>query len=60
MDREDENFEKIPGRVKILGWSKKQHGTFSGGKLLAVSKRGHVLYVWRSLSTARHHLRKKI
>jgi hypothetical protein len=30
-----ENFEKkIHGKVKILGWSKKQHGTFSGSKLL--------------------------
>jgi hypothetical protein len=35
----NENFEKkIYGRVKILSWSKKQHGTFSGGKLLADSK----------------------
>jgi hypothetical protein len=34
-----ENFEKkMYGRVKILGWSKKHHGTFSGGKLLADSK----------------------
>jgi hypothetical protein len=30
-----EHFEKkIDGRVKILGWSKTQHGTFSGRKLL--------------------------
>jgi hypothetical protein len=33
-----ENFEKeIHGRAKILGWSKNQHGTFSGSKLLADS-----------------------
>jgi hypothetical protein len=51
-----ENFEKkIHGRVKILGWSNKLHGTFSGGKMLADSKNEHVLYVWRSLSTARLH-----
>jgi hypothetical protein len=44
-----ENFEKkIHGRFKILGWSKKQHGTFSGSKLLADFKNVHVLYVWRS------------
>jgi hypothetical protein len=48
------NFEKIiHGRVKILGWSKKQHGTFSGGKLLADSKNVHVLYVWTSNLTAK-------
>jgi hypothetical protein len=53
-----ENFEKkIHGRFKILGWSKKQHGTFSGSKLLADSKNVHVLYVWWSFSTAGHHLR---
>jgi hypothetical protein len=41
-----ENFEKkIQGRVKILGRSIKQHGTFSGGKLLAGSKNEHVMYV---------------
>jgi hypothetical protein len=35
-----ENFEKkIHDTVKILGWSKKQHGTFSGIKLLADSKK---------------------
>jgi hypothetical protein len=28
--------KKIQGRVKIFGWSKKQHSTFSGGKLLTV------------------------
>jgi hypothetical protein len=44
-----ENFEKKNhGSVKILGWSIKQHDTFSGGKLLADSKNVHVLYVWRS------------
>jgi hypothetical protein len=44
-----ENFEKkIHGRVRILGWSKKQHGNFSGSKLLADSKNVHVLYVWSS------------
>jgi hypothetical protein len=44
-----ENFEKkIHGRVKILGWSKKQHGTFCGSKLLADSKNVQVLYVSRS------------
>jgi hypothetical protein len=54
-----ENFEKkIHGRVKILGWYKKQHGTYSGRKLLADSKNVHVLYVWWSPSTARLHLRK--
>jgi hypothetical protein len=43
-----ENFEKkIHGRVKILDWSKKQHGNFSGGKLLVDSKNVYVLYVWR-------------
>jgi hypothetical protein len=35
-----ENFEK-----KNLGWSEKQHGTFSGSKLLVDSKNVHVLYV---------------
>jgi hypothetical protein len=44
----------------ILGWSKKPYGTFSGSKLVADSKNGHVLYVWWSLSTARDHFRKKI
>jgi hypothetical protein len=46
----NENFEKKiknHGRVKILGWSKKQHGTFCGGKLLADSKNVHYLYVLR-------------
>jgi hypothetical protein len=39
-----EKFEKkIHGRVKILGWSKKQDGTFSGTKLLADSKNVNVL-----------------
>jgi hypothetical protein len=38
-----ENFE-----IKISGWPKKQHGSFSGRKLLADSKNVHVLYVWRS------------
>jgi hypothetical protein len=43
------NFEKKNhGRVKILGLSKKQHGTFLKKKLLADSKNVHVLYVWRS------------
>jgi hypothetical protein len=42
-----ENFEKkIHGRVTILGWYRKQHGTLSGSKLLADSKNVHVLYVW--------------
>jgi hypothetical protein len=40
--------KKIHGRVKILGWSKKQYGTFLGSKLLANSKNVHFLYVWRS------------
>jgi hypothetical protein len=41
-----ENFEKkIHGTVKILGWSKKQHGTFSSSKLVADSKNVHILYV---------------
>jgi hypothetical protein len=53
-----ENFEKkIHGTVKTLGWPKKQHGTFSDGKLLADSKNMHILYVWWSLSTVKHHLR---
>jgi hypothetical protein len=39
---------KIHGRVNILGWSKRQHGTFSSSKLLADFKNVHVLYVWRS------------
>jgi hypothetical protein len=53
-----EIFErKNHGRIKILGWSKKQHGTFSSSKLLADSKNMHVLYVWRSFLTAGHHLR---
>jgi hypothetical protein len=44
-----ENVEKkIHRRVKILGWYKQQHCTFSGGKLLADSKNVHGLYVWRS------------
>jgi hypothetical protein len=38
-----ENFEKkIHARVKILGWSKKQHGTFSSSKLLVDSKNMHM------------------
>jgi hypothetical protein len=42
-----ENFEKkIHGRVKILGWTKKQYGTYSGEKLLADSNNVYVLYVW--------------
>jgi hypothetical protein len=37
-----ENFEKkIHDSVKILGWSKKQHGTFASCKLLADSKNVH-------------------
>jgi hypothetical protein len=49
-----ENFEKkIHGRVKILGCSKRQHGTFSGRKLLADSKNVHVLYVWMSNLTVK-------
>jgi hypothetical protein len=53
-----ENFEKkIHGTVKILVSSKKQYGTFFSSKLLADSKNVHVLYVWRSFSTAGHHLR---
>jgi hypothetical protein len=44
--------KKIHGRGKILGCSKKLHG-------LVDSKNVHVLYVWWSLSTAIHHLRKK-
>jgi hypothetical protein len=49
-----ENFEKkIHGTVKILGSSKKQHGTFSSSKLLADSKNVHVLYVWRSNLTVK-------
>jgi hypothetical protein len=39
------NREKIHGRVKILGWSKKQHGTFSGSKLVADSKNVDVLEI---------------
>jgi hypothetical protein len=46
-------LKKIHGRVKILGWSKKQHGTFSGSKLLADSKNVHVLYIWRSNLTGK-------
>jgi hypothetical protein len=30
---------------KILGWSEKQHGNISGGKLFADSKNLHVMYV---------------
>jgi hypothetical protein len=49
-----ENFEKkIHGRVKILGWSKKQHGTFSSSKLLADSKNVHDLYVCGSNLTVK-------
>jgi hypothetical protein len=40
-----EKFEnKNHGGVKILGWSKKQHGTFFGSKVLADSRNVHVLY----------------
>jgi hypothetical protein len=60
MGREDWKIgKKIHGRVKIWGWSKKQDGTFTGSKLVVDSKNVHILYVWWSLSTARHHLRKK-
>jgi hypothetical protein len=39
-----ENFVKnTRGREKIIGWSKKQHSTFSVSKLLADSKNVHVL-----------------
>jgi hypothetical protein len=38
-----EKVEKKFMVVKILGWSKNQHGTFSGRKLLADSKNAHVL-----------------
>jgi hypothetical protein len=50
-----ENFEKKTnhGRVKILGWSKKQNGTFFDGKLIAGSKNVHILYVWRPNLTAK-------
>jgi hypothetical protein len=49
-----ENLKKIiHGRVKILGWSKKQHATFSSSKLLADSKNMHVLYVWMSNLTVK-------
>jgi hypothetical protein len=49
-----ENFEKkILDRVKILGWSKKQHGTFSCSKFLADTKNVHVLYVWMSNLTVK-------
>jgi hypothetical protein len=52
-----ENFaKKIHGRVKILGWFKRRHGTFSESKSVAVSKNVHVL----SVSTAKDHFRKKI
>jgi hypothetical protein len=45
-----ENFEKkIHSTVKILGWSKKQHGAFSSSKLLTDSKNMHVLYFWRAI-----------
>jgi hypothetical protein len=33
--------KKIHGRVRILGWSKKQHGTFSSSNLVADSKNMH-------------------
>jgi hypothetical protein len=46
-------LKKIHGRVQILGWSRKQHGTFSGSQLLADSKNVHVLYVWRSHLTVK-------
>jgi hypothetical protein len=50
-----ENFEKkIHGTVKILGSFMR---TFSSSTLLADSQIGLVLYVWRSFSTAGHHLR---
>jgi hypothetical protein len=56
-----ENFvKKNYGRFKIKGWSKKQQGTFSGGKLLADSKNVYVLYAWRSLSTARDYFTKNL
>jgi hypothetical protein len=55
-----ENFDKkIHGRVKILGWSKKQHGTFSGRKLRAESKNVHFLYFWRTNLTVRSKKGKK-
>jgi hypothetical protein len=38
-----EKYKKKIHGVKILGWSKKQHDTFSGRKLLADSKNVHVL-----------------
>jgi hypothetical protein len=56
-----ENFEKkIYGRVKILGWSKKQHGNFSGGKLFVYSKNVHILYVWRPNLSAKSKKGKKL
>jgi hypothetical protein len=45
--------KKIHGRRKISSWSKKQHGTFSGSKLLADSKNVHVLYVGMSNLTVK-------
>jgi hypothetical protein len=51
--------KKIHGRVKILGWSKKQLGTFSSSKLLADSKNVHVLYVWMSNLTVKLKKGKK-
>jgi hypothetical protein len=35
--------KKIHDGVKILGWSNKQDGTFSGRKFLADSKNVHIL-----------------
>jgi hypothetical protein len=37
-----------------------QRATFSGSKLLADSKNVHVLYVWRSISTAKSKKGKNI
>jgi hypothetical protein len=49
-----EKFEKkIRGRVKILGWSKTQHGALSSRKLFADSKNVHDLYVCRSNLTVK-------
>jgi hypothetical protein len=45
--------KNIHGRVKILGWSKKRHGTFSESRSVAESKNVYILYVWRSSLTAR-------
>jgi hypothetical protein len=40
------DYEKKFYRVKILGWSKNHHGTFSGSKLLDDFKNVHVLCVF--------------